>query len=162
GADQVRAGDQSQDGQGAWPRGARHTARARRRGDRMIRRREFVTVIGGAAVAWPLTALAQQPERMRRVGVLLGGAATDRPEPAGLGQGLEELGWRDDRKFRIEYRSGLGSAADTRRYAQELAALAPDVIMVNGATPLTGLLAATRTIPIVFTGVADPVGTGFV
>ena len=127
----------------------------------MMRRRDFVALLGGAA-AWPLAAWAQQGERMRRVGVLLGGAATDRPELAAFVQALQQLGWSDNRNFRIEYRSGLGSAADTSRYAQELAALAPDVIMVNGAGPLTGLLAATRTIPIVFTGVADPVGTGFV
>jgi putative tryptophan/tyrosine transport system substrate-binding protein len=126
-----------------------------------VRRREFITLLGGAAVAWPGVARAQ-PERARHIGVLLGGAATGRPELAAFLQALQQLGWTDGRNLKIEYRSGLGNAADTRKFAQELVALAPDVILVSGAGPLTGLLAATRTIPIVFTSVVDPVGTGVV
>jgi putative ABC transport system substrate-binding protein len=128
-----------------------------------MKRRDFITLIGGATVAWPLIARAQQPERVRHIGVLLGGgAATGRPELAAFLQALQLLGWTDGRNLKTEYRSGLGNAADTRKFAQELVALAPDVILVSGAGPLTGLLAATRTIPIVFTSVVDPVGTGVV
>jgi putative ABC transport system substrate-binding protein len=94
--------------------------------------------------------------------VLLGGTATGRPEVAAFAQALQQLGWTDGRNLKMEYRSGLGNAAETRKYAQELVALAPDVIVVSGASPLTGLLAATQTIPIVFTSVVDAVGTGFV
>jgi putative ABC transport system substrate-binding protein len=126
-----------------------------------VRRREFITLLGGAAVAWPGVARAQ-PERARHIGVLLGGAATGRPELAAFLQALQQLGWTDGRNLKIEYRSGLGNAADTRKFAQELVAMAPDVFLVSGVGPLTGLLAATRTIPIVFTSVADPVGTGVV
>jgi putative ABC transport system substrate-binding protein len=107
-------------------------------------------------------ARAQQTERVRRVGVLLGGTATGRPEVAAFAQALQQLGWTDGRNLKTEYRSGLGNAAETRKYAQELVALAPDVIVVSGPGPLSGLLAATRTIPIVFTSVVDAVGTGFV
>jgi putative ABC transport system substrate-binding protein len=128
-----------------------------------MRRREFITLLGGAAAAWPLAAGAQQAERVRRVGVLLGGStATGRPEVAAFVQALQQLGWTDGRNLKIEYRSGLGNAADVRKHAQELVALAPDVIHVSGTGPLTGLLAATRTIPIVFTSVIDAVGTGVV
>jgi putative tryptophan/tyrosine transport system substrate-binding protein len=126
-----------------------------------MRRREFIALASGA-VAWPLAARAQQPERVRHIGVLLGGAATGRPELAAFLQALQQLGWTDGRNLKIEYRSGLGNAADTRKFAQELVAMAPDVFLVSGVGPLTGLLAATRTIPIVFTSVADPVGTGVV
>jgi ABC-type uncharacterized transport system substrate-binding protein len=127
-----------------------------------MRRREFITLLSGAVAAWPLVARAQEGGRVRRIGVLLGGAEIGRPELAAFGQALQQLGWTDGRNLRIEYRSGLGNAADTRKHAQELVTIAPDVILVSGAGPLTGLLAATRTIPIVFTSVADPVGTGFV
>jgi ABC-type uncharacterized transport system substrate-binding protein len=125
-----------------------------------MKRRKFITLMGGAA-AWPL-AVRAQPTGTRRVGVLLGGAATGRPELAAFVQALQQLGWIEGRNLRLEYRSGLGNAADTRKYAQELAAQAPDVIMVSGAGPLAGLLAATRAIPVVFTSVVDPVGTGIV
>jgi putative ABC transport system substrate-binding protein len=128
---------------------------------RQTKRREFMTLLGGAAAAWPLEARAQS-ERIRRVGVLLGGGATGRPEIAAFVQAMQQAGWTVGRNLKTEYRSGLGNAADTRKYAQELVALAPDVILVSGAGPLTGLLAATRTIPVVFTSVVDPVGTGIV
>jgi ABC-type uncharacterized transport system substrate-binding protein len=126
-----------------------------------VKRRAFILSLGGAA-AWPVTARGQQGERMRRIGMLLGSTTTDRPDLAAFLKGLQELGWTDGRNVRIEYRSGLGNAADTRKHAEELVALAPDVILASGASALTPLLSATRTLPIVFTSVADPVGAGFV
>jgi putative ABC transport system substrate-binding protein len=128
----------------------------------MIGRREFITLLGGAAATWPLAVRAQQGERMRRIGVLLGSTAPDRPDVAGFLQALQQLGWSEGHNLRIDYRWGRGNAADTRKYAQELVALAPDVLLVSGASSLTPLLQATRTLPIVFTSVADPVGAGFV
>jgi putative ABC transport system substrate-binding protein len=91
-----------------------------------VKRREFITLLGGAAAAWPLAARAQQAERVRRIGVLLGGAATERSDITAFQQVLEQLGWFDGRNVRIEYRFGLGNAADVRRYSAELVALAPD------------------------------------
>ena len=131
-----------------------------------MRRREFITLLGGAAAAWPLAARAQQVERARRIGVLLGGTTatttTDRPEIAAFVQALQQLGWTDGRNVRIDYRAGLGNADAVRRYAAELVALAPDVILTAGASVLAALLQATRTVPIVFVSVVDPVGNGFV
>jgi putative tryptophan/tyrosine transport system substrate-binding protein len=124
-------------------------------------RREFVTLLGAAA-AWPTAAWAQQGEQMRRIGMLLGSTAPDRPDVAAFLEALLQLGWGEGRNLRIDYRWGRGNAADTRKFAQELVALAPDVLMVSGASSLTPLLQATRTLPIVFTSVADPVGAGFV
>ncbi len=118
-----------------------------------MRRRAFITLLGGAAVAWPLAARAQQPERMRRIGVLMALAADDPEGQARLTafvQGLQELGWTD------------GDAGRIRRYAAELAALAPDIILAGGGAVVPSLLQATRTIPIVFTQTPDPVGAGFV
>jgi putative ABC transport system substrate-binding protein len=126
-----------------------------------LKRREFITLVGGLA-AWPLAARAQQADRVRRIGVLLGSTSPDRPDVAAFLQALQQLGWTEGRNLRIEYRWGRGNAADTRKYAEELVALAPDVILVSGASSLTPLLSATRTLPIVFTSVADPVGAGFV
>jgi ABC-type uncharacterized transport system substrate-binding protein len=130
-----------------------------------MRRREFITLLGGAAVTWPLSAPAQQGERMRRIGVLMPLAADD-PEPqlrvAGLAQGLQQLGWVIGRNVRIETRWSAGNADDIRKYAVELAALAPDVILANGGAAVAPLLQATRTHPIVFVLVPDPVGSGFV
>jgi putative ABC transport system substrate-binding protein len=133
-----------------------------------MQRREFITVLGGAA-AWPLAARAQQPERMRRIGVLIGSAAdadaddTDaQARLAAFLQGLAQLGWTDGRNVRIEIRRGGGDAERIRQYAAKLVALAPDVILTSGATPMTPLLQATRTVPIVFVGFADPVGAGVV
>ena len=129
-----------------------------------MRRRDFVTLFGGAA-AWPLAARAQQPERMRRVGVLAVWPA-DSPDVqvrlAAFKQGLQQLGWTEGRNLQIEYRGALGDAERTRKYASELIALAPDVIFVNGTSQVGPLLQATRTVPIIFTSVADPVGAGFV
>ena len=130
-----------------------------------MRRREFI--IGGAAVAWPLTARAQQPDRVRRIGVLVsGGIDVDdldmQTRIAAFKQRLQQLGWADGRNFRIDVRTGGGDADRTRRYAEELVALAPDVILVTGAAGVTPMLKATRTVPVVFTNAVDPVGAGFV
>jgi putative ABC transport system substrate-binding protein len=100
-----------------------------------VKRREFITLLGGAMAAWPLGARAQQSERMRRVGVLLSTAADDSQTPpriAALAQGLSEFGWTAGRNLRIDYRFGGGNVDDLRKHAAELAALAPDVIMANG------------------------------
>ena len=131
-----------------------------------MKRREFITLLGGAAAAWPLAARAQQPtERVRRIGVLMTTAADD-PEGqariAALLQGLQPLGWTVGRSVRIDYRWSAGDAANTRKYAAELVALAPEVILTGGAAGVGPLLQATRTVPIVFVLVADPVGAGFV
>jgi putative tryptophan/tyrosine transport system substrate-binding protein len=132
----------------------------------MMKRREFIALLGGAAVSWPQTVRAQQDDRVRRIGVLLGGAvasdADTQERNAAFAHSLQQLGWTDGRNLRIDYRYGLGSAANVRKYAAELVALAPDVILVSGASALAPLLQATRTVPIVFVSVADPVGAGFV
>ena len=129
-----------------------------------MRRREFITLLGGAA-AWPFAARAQQPERIRRIGVLTNLVADDPESQARVGaflQGLQEFGWAVGRNVRIDYRWGGGDADRTRRYAVELVALAPDVILTSGSTALAPLLQATRSVPIVFAQVPDPVGAGFV
>ena len=129
-----------------------------------MRRREFITLLGGAA-AWPLAAQAQQGERVRRIGVLLNAAADDAEYQAWVGaflQGLALLGWTIGRNVRINTHWATTNAADIRRHAAELAALAPDVILAHGDSTVGPLLAATRTVPIVFTVVADPVGAGLV
>ena len=129
-----------------------------------MRRRQFISLIGGAA-AWPLAARAQQSERMRRIGVLTNLAEND-PEGQSRNeafrQGLHQLGWTDGGNVRIDYRGTLGDAERTRRYAAELVALAPDVILATGSAAVGPLLQATRTVPIVFVIVPDPVGAGFV
>ena len=120
---------------------------------------------GGAATAWPLAARAQQPERMRRIGMLLPAAADDSEYQARVGaflQGLAQLGWTIGRNVRIDTRWATTNAAEIRRHAAELAALAPDVILAPGASTVGPLLQATRTVPIVFPFVIDPVGAGFV
>jgi putative tryptophan/tyrosine transport system substrate-binding protein len=131
-----------------------------------MRRREFITLLGGATVAWPLAARGQQPERMRRVGVLTSGADADDPDgrarSAAFLQGLQQLGWTDGRNIRIDYRWGAGDADNMRKYAAELVSLVPDVILASGTATVAPLLQETRTVPIVFVQVADPVGAGFV
>jgi putative ABC transport system substrate-binding protein len=129
-----------------------------------MRRRDFIKGIVGSATAWPLAAHAQQSERARRIGVIMSGAADD---PAGQAQakafqqGLQQLGWIDGRNVRTDYRWAAGTVENSRKYAAELVALAPDVILaVGGATG--PVLQATRTVPIVFTVTSDPVGSGFV
>ena len=129
-----------------------------------MQRRYFLGVLGGAA-AWPLAARSQQPEQMRRVGVLMNLAADDPEGQARLTvfvQGLHELGWTDGRNIRIDYRWAAGDADRFRRYAAELVALTPDVILANGGAAAAPLLQATRTVPIVFVLVPDPVGAGYV
>ena len=131
-----------------------------------MRRRDFITGLGGAAAAaWPLAARAQQGERMRRIGVLLPAAADDPECQARVGaflQGLAQLGWTIGRNVRIDTRWATTNAAEIRRHAAELAALAPDVILAGGTSTVGPLLQATRTVPIVFPIVVDPVGAGFV
>ncbi len=132
---------------------------------RHTRRREFITLLGGAAAAWPLAARAQQPERMRRVGVLLGLVANDPEGQARIArfqQALQQLGWIDGRNLRTDIRWGGGNVDDIRKYAAELVALAPDVILATASVSVGPLLEATRSVPIVFTNVPDPVGAGFV
>ena len=130
-----------------------------------MRRREFISLLGGGTVAWPLAARAQQGERMRRVGILLPAAADDPAWQARVGafqQGLALLGWNIGSNLQIDTRWATTNAAEIRRQAAELAALAPDVILAGGTSALGPLLQATRTVPIVFTLVFDPVGTGYV
>ena len=131
----------------------------------MMKRRELITLLGGAAAAWPLAAWAQQGERVRRIGVLSPLAADDpeeRARDAAFAQGLQQLGWIVEQNVRIEYRWGRGDADAMRKYAAELVALAPDVILAGGSSAVGPLLHATRTVPIVFTLVVDPVGASFV
>src|SRR5262245_10724940 len=129
-----------------------------------MRRREFITLLGGAA-AWPLAVRAQQGDRMRRIGVLLPANADDLRFQTLVGaflQGLALLGWSIGRNVRIDPRWATPNAAEIRRHAAELSALAPDVILAHGAGAVGALLQATRTVPIVFPIAGDPVGAGFV
>jgi putative ABC transport system substrate-binding protein len=129
-----------------------------------MRRREVITLLGGAATAWPLAALAQQTERLRRVGLLLDvpeGPRSQARIDAVVGR-LRQLGWIEGRNVQIDVRWGVGDPDQVRRAAAELIALAPEVILTGGSNALGALLQTTRTIPIVFANVADPVGAGFV
>jgi ABC-type uncharacterized transport system substrate-binding protein len=128
-----------------------------------MRRREFITLLGGTA-AWPLAAGAQQGERVRRVGVLINSTATpdQKANLALFQQTLHQLGWTAGRNIQMDIRWAEGDAGEIRRHAGELVALAPDVIVTPGDAGMSPLLQATRTIPIVFNSVADPVGAGFV
>src|SRR5712691_11478661 len=126
-----------------------------------MRRRDFVILLGGAAAAGPFAAGAQQGERMRRIGVLHSLAADDPEGQARLTafvQGLQQLGWTDGRNVRIEYRWAAGDADRIRKYAAEMVALAPDVILASTGSVVGALQQATRTVPIVFASVIDPVG----
>jgi len=129
-----------------------------------MRRREFITLIGGAAATWPLAARAQQPAQMRRVGVLeSAGIETD--QQAGVAvfkEVLRQLGWIDGRNVRVEVRWASADPARARKDAEELVALQPDIIVVTGAFGLQTLLQTTRSVPIVFNSIADPVGSGFI
>jgi putative ABC transport system substrate-binding protein len=130
----------------------------------MSTRREFITLLGGAAT-WPLAASAQQPDRMRRIGVLMNLAADDAEGQARIAafvQALQRLGWSDGRNVRIDYRWAAGDAGRFHKYAEELLALVPDVILASATPSIQALQQATRTVPIVFAIVADPVGAGFV
>jgi putative tryptophan/tyrosine transport system substrate-binding protein len=130
-----------------------------------MRRREFIAGLGSAA-AWPVTARAQQRDRMRRIGLLVSALPADDPEWQARGtafvQGLQELGWTDGRNARVDFRFGLGDAERLRKLAMELVGLAPDVLVAGGTPALPALQQATRTLPIVFANVQDPVGSGFV
>jgi putative ABC transport system substrate-binding protein len=129
-----------------------------------VKRREFITLLGGAAVAWPMATRAQQSERVRRIGVLTYLAANDaegQARHAAFTQALGQLGWSEGRNLRIDTR--WATADDIRRHAAELVALAPDVLVAGtGTATVAPLLQATRTVPIVFVVVVDPVGAGFV
>jgi putative ABC transport system substrate-binding protein len=130
-----------------------------------MRRRQFITLLGGAAVAWPLAARAQQGERVRRIGILLPAAAGDsafQTRIAAFLRELQQLGWNDGRNVRIDTRWATANAAEIRRHAAELVALAPDVILAHGAPTVGPLLQATRTVPVVFPVVADAVAAGYV
>jgi putative ABC transport system substrate-binding protein len=130
-----------------------------------MRRRQFIGFVGGAALALPLVAHAQQSDRIRRIGILFASAADDldvRADAAAFMKRLQQLGWTEGGNVRIDTRWGAGNAADTSRTAAELVALAPDVIFATGGAPVAALLHATRVVPIVFAIVPDPVGSGFV
>jgi len=129
-----------------------------------MQRRDFITLLGSAAVTWPLAARGQQPDRTRRIGALAGieDDAEGRARFAAFQQGLQQLGWTDGRNVRIDYRWGGGDADNIRKHAAELVALAPDVILAAGGAVAGPLLQATRAVPIVFVIVPDPVGAGFV
>jgi ABC transporter substrate binding protein len=131
-----------------------------------LHRREFITLLGGAAAAWPLAARAQQDQRLRRIGWLAGGLATNDPESRARTEAfvkaLRELGWAEGHNMRIDYRWSAGDAANTRKYATELIALAPDVVLANASGAVHALQQASRTVPIVFVQVPDPVGAGLV
>jgi putative tryptophan/tyrosine transport system substrate-binding protein len=130
----------------------------------MIPRRDFITLLGGSA-AWPMVARAQQAERMRYIGILLATTADDAEFQARIGaflQGLALLGWTIGRNMRIDIRWATTNVVEIRRHAAELAALAPDAILAAGATTVGSLQQATRTVPIVFPFIGDPVGAGFV
>jgi putative tryptophan/tyrosine transport system substrate-binding protein len=130
----------------------------------MMKRREFILALGGAAATWPLAARAQQTDRVRRIGVFMNLAADD-PEGQARNtafvQALQQLGWTEGRNARIDTRWGT-DAASTRKYAAELVALAPDVILATASTATSALQQMTRTVPIVFVIVIDPVGAGYV
>jgi putative tryptophan/tyrosine transport system substrate-binding protein len=130
-----------------------------------MRRREFIALLGFAGSAWPLTARAQQPDRLRRVGVLYGPAETDLPvqtADAAFRKRLDELGWGDDGIIHFDYRWGSGSAQRMQLFAKELVRLNPDVLVAITTSATAALQAETHTIPIVFAMVSDPVGSGFV
>src|SRR5262245_38244438 len=126
-----------------------------------MQRRDFITLLGSAAVAWPLAARAQQPSGVRRIGVLMN-ITSDDPEGktrvAAFLQSLEQLGWVDGRNMRIDTKWSGGDLERIRRQAAELVALSPDVILASGSAAAAPLLQATRTVPIVFVNTPDPVG----
>ena len=130
-----------------------------------MKRRDFIIFLGGAAAAWPLAARAQQPERMRQIGVFMSLAESDaegQARVAAFRKGLQTLGWAEDRNVRIDIRWAASDAALMQRFAKELVALQPDLILSHNTPTTASLLQQTRTIPIVFVVVSDPVGSGFV
>jgi putative ABC transport system substrate-binding protein len=163
-SDQVRDGREPQDRHGARPCHTPIDTAARGRGDRMIRRREFITVIGGAAF-WALAVRAQQGDRVRRIGVL---SLYDENEPvmkrrlSAFTQALANLGWTDGRNVRMDLRWGGADINRIRALAKELVGLQPDIILINGATATAAVQRETRTIPIIFVNSVDPVASGIV
>jgi putative ABC transport system substrate-binding protein len=130
-----------------------------------MRRREFVTLFGSAVAAWPLAARAQQDQRVRRIGVLMGSVENDPEDQSWVAefvQQLQKLGWTDGKNVRIDYRWAGGDASRAASYAAELVDLAPNAILAQGATTLKALLQQTRSVPIVFVRVSGPIGGGFV
>jgi ABC-type uncharacterized transport system substrate-binding protein len=130
-----------------------------------VKRREFITLLGGTAAAWPLAARAQQRERIRRVGVLTPFAADNAEGQARLtafAQAMQQAGWTPGQNLHLDYRWGDGKPDSMRKHAADLAELAPDVIFANSSAAVSPLLQVTRTVPIVFAAVADPVGAGYV
>jgi putative ABC transport system substrate-binding protein len=118
-----------------------------------MKRRDVFGIVGGAAVAWPLVARAQQPDRVRRIGILMAYAEDNpegKPRIAAFAQGLRELGWTDGRNIRIDYRWSAGNAERNRKYAAEIVSLSPDVILAGNTSTVGPLQQATQTIPIVF------------
>jgi putative ABC transport system substrate-binding protein len=130
-----------------------------------MKRREFVTLLGGVGIVWPLAARAQQAERIRRIGVLMAIDADDaeaQARIAAFAQGLQQLAWTVGKDVQVDYRFAGINADTLRKYAAELVTIAPDVILAQSSPALAAMLQATRTIPIVFTQIADPVGAGYV
>ena len=130
-----------------------------------MRRRDFITLVGGTAVAWPLASRAQKSSNVRRVGVLMSTASDDswgQANSAAFAQGLQQLGWEIGSNIRIDYRWGAGDTERFRKYAAEIVGLSPDVILGTAASIVRALQEASRTIPIVFVTAIDPVGSGLV
>jgi ABC-type uncharacterized transport system substrate-binding protein len=131
-----------------------------------MRRRDFIKALAGTGAVWPVAVRAQQSDRMRRVGVLLGGSRSDDPDFQArtdtLVQALQQLGWIEGRNLQIDYRSSAGDTERSRKFAAELVALNPDLIVASGVVTVAPLLQITRTVPIVFVNVGDPVGAGLV
>ena len=128
-----------------------------------LKRRDFITLLGGGAAAWPLAVRAQQRERMRRIGVLMSLAADDLDAPprvSAFAQGLQERSWTVGGNVRIDYRWGAGDLDLFRKYATELVALKPDVVVASAASIVAALQQASRTVPIVFVSTIDPIGAG--
>src|SRR4029453_18997327 len=130
-----------------------------------MQRRQFITLLGGTAVGWPLAVRAQQGERMRRIGVLVNLAADDpmgQARVAAFVQGLQAAGWSDGRNVRIDTRWAAADPGNFRKYAAELIALGPDVVLASTTAAVAQLQQASRTVPIVFVSVIDPVGSGLI
>src|SRR5262245_22735690 len=130
-----------------------------------MRRREFIVLLGGSAVTWSQIGHTQQPEHLRRIGMLMGLTDDDTESAiriAAFTRGLQELGWAEGRNVHIDYRWAGGSTEDFRKFASELVALVPDVILASGTPTIASLLRATSNLPIVFVNVTDPLGAGFV
>jgi ABC-type uncharacterized transport system substrate-binding protein len=130
-----------------------------------MRRRDFIKAIAGSAVVWPLTVRAQQGDRMRRIGIISGAAGEEsetKDRITAFLQELKHLGWAEGRNIRIEMRASAGNIGVARKYAAELVAFAPDIILASGGSTVAPLLESTHTVPIVFTITADPVGNGLV